>query len=149
MVIKKKQKQEEKQEGEAEKETKGKKKEEKKVKTVETESKIAPWLKLSQEEIENLVLKLYKEGVRMEKIGLILRDSYGIPKVKEICGKKIKKIIEKHEQVMPPEIVALNKKIKRIKRHLESNKKDMVAKRSLQIKEARLLKIKKYYKVND
>ena len=47
------------------------------------------WIEYSTEEIEELILKLNKEGNSASKIGVILRDQYGIPDVKVVTGMKI------------------------------------------------------------
>ena len=56
------------------------------------------WTEYSNEEIEELVLKLRKEGKSTSVIGVILRDQYGIPDVKTVTGDKITAILEKHGQ---------------------------------------------------
>jgi len=106
------------------------------------------WLKLSKQEVEELVVKLAKEQkLDAAKIGLVLRDSYGIPSVKAITGKKIQKILEEHGiKTYPLELIALQKKAKALKEHLAKHKKDMTAKRGLQLTEAKIWKLEKYYK---
>ena len=66
------------------------------------------WIEYSTEEIEELILKLTKEGNSTSKIGVILRDQYGIPDVKLITGMKITKILEKHgqKQEYPEDLMA-------------------------------------------
>ena len=56
------------------------------------------WIEYSTEEIEELILKLTKEGNSTSKIGVILRDQYGIPDVKAVTGMKITQILEKNDQ---------------------------------------------------
>ena len=53
------------------------------------------WTEYSNEEIEELVLKLRKEGKSTSVIGVILRDQYGIPDVKTVTGDKITAILSK------------------------------------------------------
>ena len=53
------------------------------------------WTEYSNEEIEELVLKLRKEGKSTSVIGVILRDQYGIPDVKTVTGNKITAILSK------------------------------------------------------
>ncbi len=60
------------------------------------------WVKYSKKEIEQIIVKLGKEGLTSAKIGLKLRDIYGIPDVKTITGKKITKILK--ENNLLPEI---------------------------------------------
>ena len=105
------------------------------------------WFNMKPEEIEKLVVDLAEKGLSLSKIGLILRDSYGVYSIKAITGKKIKKILEeKGIEVEPYELVALEKRIKALKKHLEKNKKDTRAKRGLQLTEAKLRRLQKYYK---
>ena len=50
------------------------------------------WLKYTEEEVKAIIQKLAGQGLTSEKIGLILRDQYGIPKVK-IYKIKIKDVL--------------------------------------------------------
>lgn len=103
------------------------------------------WLNIAPTEVEALVVDLAKKGISAPKIGLILRDSYGIPSVKVVTGKKIEKILEEHGlKAEPYEIIALEKRIKALKKHVEKNKKDMVAKRGLQLTQEKLRKLQQY-----
>ena len=63
------------------------------------------WMNYKAKEIELLVIKLAKEGNQTSKIGLILRDTYGIPDVKSITKKSISEILDK-KKLLPklPEI---------------------------------------------
>jgi len=111
--------------------------------------KTAPtWLKYSPSEVENLVVKLAKEGNPSQKIGLILRDTYGIPSVRTITGKKILTIIKNAglNPSIPEDLKNLIKRVLQIIKHLETNRKDMTAKRGLQLTESKIRKLVKYYK---
>ena len=44
------------------------------------------WVTYSNEEIEEMILKFNREGKSTSEIGIILRDQYGIPKVKDVTG---------------------------------------------------------------
>lgn len=57
------------------------------------EIKKPDWVKMKPAELEKIVVDLYKEGVSSAKIGLILRDKYGVPKAK-LLGKRITKILK-------------------------------------------------------
>jgi small subunit ribosomal protein S15 len=103
------------------------------------------WLKYSKEEVESLVVKLAKQGNAPEKIGLILRDSYGIPKA-NLVGEKIAKILKKNGLYEKPrDLMSLVKKINELKKHFNSNKQDRVCKRSIQITESKINKLARYY----
>ncbi|MCX8193927.1 MAG: 30S ribosomal protein S15 [Candidatus Pacearchaeota archaeon] len=104
------------------------------------------WLKLEPKDIEELVVKMAKQGMDCSKIGLVLRDSYGITSVKTAIGKKIQQILKENKlEVQPLELVSLQKKLRALRKHLDKNKKDMTAKRGLQLTEAKIRRLQKYY----
>jgi len=106
------------------------------------------WVSYADKEIEQLVVKLAKAGKTTSQIGLMLRDSYGIPDVKVITGKKITKIVEENKLLpnIPEDVTALMKKEISLMKHLEKNKHDMTAKRGLQLTESKIHRLSKYYK---
>jgi len=106
------------------------------------------WVKYSKKEIEQIIVKLGKEGLTSAKIGLKLRDIYGIPDVKTITGKKITKILKENNLLpeIPFDLMDLMKKAVKIRKHLELNHKDLKNKRSLQLTEAKISRLSKYYK---
>jgi len=103
------------------------------------------WLKLSSKEIEDLIIKLARQELPSAKIGLILRDTYGIPSTKAAIGKKIQKVLEEHG-IAPSDdnSLALDKKRARLNKHLGKNKGDKTAKRGLQLTESKLARLKRY-----
>lgn len=104
------------------------------------------WSKKSKEEIEALVIELAKQGLPAAKIGLVLRDSYGIPSAR-LSGRKITAILIEHGIKREPELLSdLAKKANQLKKHLDKNKQDKVAKRGLIIIKARISKLAAYYK---
>jgi small subunit ribosomal protein S15 len=105
------------------------------------------WVEYSTEEIEELILKLTKEGNSTSKIGIILRDQYGIPDVKLITGQKITKILEKHDQGLeyPEDLMNLIRRAVNIRDHLEENPKDLHTRRGLRIIESKIRRLVKYY----
>lgn len=112
-------------------------------------SKRSPsWCKYHPEEVEALVLKLAKEGHHPSRIGTILRDQYAIPLVKPITGKSVTQILKEAQLApsTPEDLGELLKKAARLSVHLEKNKKDLSNKRALQIIEAKIHKLSRYYK---
>lgn len=103
------------------------------------------WMKKDNKEIEDLVISLAKQGLSSEKIGLVMRDTHGVPKVK-IIGKKISSIIKEGniKQGMQ-DVDNLNKKAERLQKHLEKNKVDKGAKRSMHRTKDKLKKLVTYY----
>jgi small subunit ribosomal protein S15 len=105
------------------------------------------WVEYSTEEIEEIILKLRKEGKSTSVIGVILRDQYGIPDVKSVMDMKITKILEKHGQTeeYPEDLMNLIRKAVNIRDHLKENPKDLHTKRGLQLVESRIRRLVKYY----
>lgn len=106
------------------------------------------WCKYQPEEVEALVIKMAKEGHPPSRIGTILRDQYAIPLVKPITGKTITQILKEAglAPATPEDLGELLKKAARLSAHLEKNKKDLHNKRALQLIEAKIHKLARYYK---
>ncbi len=80
------------------------------------------------------------------KIGLVLRDRYGIPDVKFFTGKKINKILsEKGVDSNKQDLQALEKRDKILQKHIEKNKGDITAKKGSQFAKAKIKRLKDYY----
>jgi len=106
------------------------------------------WCKYQPEEVEAFIIKLAKEGHSLSKIGTILRDQYAIPLVRPITGKSISGILEAAglAPTMPEDLTNLIKKAQGLAVHIDKNKKDLHNKRSMQVIEARIHKLSRYYK---
>jgi small subunit ribosomal protein S15 len=113
-----------------------------------SETKKKAWVKYDAKEIESLILKLNKSGMTKSQIGLVLRDSYGVPSVKEATKKSMGNILEKNkvEQPLPEDLSALIKRDIALIKHLEENKQDQTAKRGLRLTESKINRLVKYYK---
>ena len=105
------------------------------------------WIEYSNEEIEELILKLNKEGKSTSMMGIILRDQYGIPDVKLITGMKITQILENHKQGLeyPEDLMNLIRKAVNIREHLKENPKDLHTRRGLRIVESKIRRLVRYY----
>jgi len=110
----------------------------------------APKQGASASEVEELVVKLAKEGHSTSETGILLRDQYGVPSVKQTTGKSIAQILSAQgvEPSLPEDLVNLIKKAVMLHKHLEKNKDDQPSRRSLGIIEARIQKLAKYYVKN-
>ena len=106
-------------------------------------------VRYSEKEIESLILKLFKAGNTQSKIGLMLRDSYGVPSVSLITNKKITKILKDNKLLpeLPEDLTSLIKRQIKIMEHLENNKKDETAKRGLMLTESKVRRLVNYYKM--
>lgn len=104
----------------------------------EEEIKKTDWIKIKSAELEKIVVELYKQGETIAKIGLILRDKYGVPKAK-LLGKRIKDILIDAKIQLRSEAEVIQKKIEALSKHIEKNKHDQPARKKL-VKETWALK---------
>ena len=106
------------------------------------------WVNMGNEELDQLIIKLKKEGLTKSKLGMILRDQYGIPKVKEIRGARVSKILENGglKDQVPEDLAALMNRAANLNKHLGVNPKDLKNKRGLELVEAKIKRLSDYYK---
>ncbi len=106
------------------------------------------WVEMSAEEVEKKIVELYNEGYEPSQIGMILRDRYGIPSIKQVTGKKLMDILIENgiKPKYPEDLKALIKKALKLRRHLEIHKKDLHNRRGLQLIEAKIWRLSNYYK---
>ncbi|MHA1664345.1 MAG: 30S ribosomal protein S15 [Candidatus Njordarchaeales archaeon] len=106
------------------------------------------WVPLSNEEIEEKIIELAKKGYSTAMIGIILRDQYGVPNIRQVLGKKITKVLEEHgiKLDIPEDLNNLIIKARRLRKHLQVNRKDLHNKRALQLIESKIRRLVRYYK---
>lgn len=109
--------------------------------------KVAPWMKYKPKELEDIILKHAKQGMQSAKIGLILRDQYGIPSVR-MSKMKVADVMRKHKinSELPEDMFNLVKRAAALEVHLSKNKRDYTSKRGLEITESKIRRLVKYYK---
>ncbi len=94
-----------------------------------TETK-ASWVTTKPEEIKKKILELAEQGLTAEKIGLVLRDQHGIPKVK-LLGMKISKVLKENNKWSDPQMINMENKIEKLTKHSAKHKHDYKASRVL------------------
>jgi small subunit ribosomal protein S15 len=106
------------------------------------------WCRYTAEEVEALIMKLSKEGYSPSRIGIILRDQHGVPLAKPIAGKSVTDVLKERKlySSLPEDLENLLRKATRLHVHYDKNKADLHNKRSLQIVEAKIYKLSRYYK---
>jgi len=111
-------------------------------------SSVPTWVKKNPEEIEDLVLKYAKEGLRPSEIGIKLRDQYSIPLTRQIVKKSITEILEQKgvKPDMPEDLNNLVTKALGLQKHLKAHKSDRRNVRSLELLEAKVHRLSSYYK---
>ena len=108
--------------------------------------KKAEWIPFDKEEIEKLIAKLVKEGHSAAKIGLILRDQYGIPDVSQFDVKIGDVVNKEHPREVPEDMFNILKQAVNLRAHLNANKKDSKARHSFDKMESRVRRLAKYYR---
>lgn len=110
--------------------------------------KIPSWAPFKDKEVEKLIIKYGKAGKTTSEIGMILRDSYGVHNIKALTGKTITALLQENKltKALPEDILSLIQRMIVIKQHLDQNKQDMTALRGLQLTEAKIRRLVKYYK---
>ncbi len=105
------------------------------------------WVTHTEDEVEQIIEKLAKEGKASAQIGTILRDQYGIPSARIVAGKKISEVMKgkKLYSKLPEDLFNLLKHAVRLRGHLEKNKRDAHSKRGLEKAESRVRDLAKYY----
>ncbi|MFH1125672.1 MAG: 30S ribosomal protein S15, partial [Candidatus Altiarchaeota archaeon] len=80
---------------------------------------IPEWVSYSKDEVVELVLKLAKAGNTPSRIGLVLRDQYGIPDVQQLAGEKVTEILEKNNAglSLPEDLHSLMRKAVKLRGH--------------------------------
>jgi small subunit ribosomal protein S15 len=105
------------------------------------------WVELSEKEIQKIVVNLGKKGTSPSRIGVILRDQYGVPSAKLMTKKRITEILEENKIVpeLPEDLMNLIRTSVALDKHRAANPQDMTAKRGMQLVEAKINRLTKYY----
>ena len=112
-------------------------------------SKSTPiWVTTTADEARSAALKLAKDGLSPSRIGQTLRDDYGVPLVKPLLGKSLGRVLAegKVSPKIPQDLQDLIERAKRVQMHLQSHKSDKKNVHSLELVEAKIYRLSKYYK---
>ena len=102
---------------------------------------------MSKEELEKTIMKLHDTGMSPSRIGLTLRDQYGVPNVKLVIGTSITGFLRDNNALadIPEDLTNLMRKALHVRKHIKANKKDVHNKRALQLTENKIRRMVKYY----
>ena len=108
---------------------------------------VPSWSNSDPAAITKIILDLRKEGASSAKIGLVLRDRYGVPDIKLATGKRIGTILRENKVAteIPEDLRDLMSKALGLRKHLTENKRDLHNKRQLQLVESKIRRLVKYY----
>ncbi|HEX2615785.1 MAG TPA: 30S ribosomal protein S15 [Nitrososphaera sp.] len=112
-------------------------------------SKSSPsWITQSPEQVSSLVVQMSKDGMSPSEIGLKLRDEHAIPLVKPVVGKSLTQLLSDNniKTDMPEDLDKLVNKALGLQKHLKIHNSDSRNVRSLELVEAKIHRLSKYYK---
>ena len=106
------------------------------------------WITQSPAEIEEMIVKYYKDGMTTSQIGIKLRDQHAIPLVKPIINKTISQVLEENKLTpeIPEDLNNIVLKAVNLQKHLRENKSDSRNVRSLELIEAKVHRLSSHYK---
>ncbi len=107
------------------------------------------WMKLKPAEVDEIIVKLAKQGKQSAEIGLILRDGYGIPSTRDAYKQRVARIMKKHgvyNEILPEDMYNLVKRAVNLRKHMDNNKKDYTSYRGLELTESKIRRLAKFYK---
>merc|ERR1711875_64623 len=109
---------------------------------------VPTWLKKTSEDVKEHIYKYAKKGLTPSKIGVELRDQYGVAQVRFVTGNKILRILKAKGLApnIPEDLYHMIKKAVAIRKHMERNRKDMDSKFRLILVESRIHRLARYYK---
>ncbi len=106
------------------------------------------WVTMEKAEIEDAILRLHQEGLSTAAIGIRLRDGYGVPNVRLATGQSVADILTTKgaKFAIPEDLASLIKRAATLQTHLKEHRKDLSNKRGLQLIEAKIRRLSRYYK---
>lgn len=112
-------------------------------------SKSTPaWVTTTPEEARTTAVKLAKDGLSPSRIGQTLRDDYGVPLVRPLLGKPLGRVLAegKVSSKVPQDLQDLIERAQRVQKHLQAHGGDRKNVHSLELVEAKIYRLSKYYK---
>ncbi len=113
-----------------------------------TSKAVPSWVTYGPDEVKAAIVKLAKEGLTPSQIGLALRDDYGIPLAKPVLGKSIGDVLveAKLAPKLPQDLQDLIDRALRVQKHLQIHHSDRKNVHSLELVEAKIYRLSKFYK---
>lgn len=106
------------------------------------------WVTIKPAEAKATILKLAKEGMSPSNIGMALRDDYGVPLAKPLLEMSIGEVLAEGKMTpkFPQDLQDLIERAQRVTKHLEIHKGDRKNVHSLELVEAKIYRLSKYYR---
>ncbi len=108
---------------------------------------VPEWTAAKKAEIEDIILKMAREGVPPAKIGLVLRDQHGVANLRSQLGMSLRAYLAKEKALgeYPEDLLNLIKKAVRVTGHLKASKNDTHNLVKLGHVESKIQRLVKYY----
>lgn len=105
------------------------------------------WVDVDKAKVEEIIIKMAKEGIPPSKIGLALRDKYSVPDIKPVIGMSMAAFLKKKKtgSEYPEDFIELIKRAVRIKKHLKKTSKDVHNKSKYIHVVSKINRLAKYY----
>jgi small subunit ribosomal protein S15 len=106
------------------------------------------WVSSTNSDLTSLIVQLSRDGLSPSAIGIKLRDEHSIPLAKPLLGKSITNVLADNDIVteLPEDLSQLVKKAVGLQKHLRAHNTDRRNIRSLELIEAKIHRLSKYYK---
>ena len=106
------------------------------------------WVNKKKSDVIDQVVKLARKGNTPSQIGVILRDSSGVPMVRSVTGQKILRILKAKGLApeLPEDLYFMIKKAVAVRKHLDRHRQDRDAKFRLILIESRIHRLSRYYR---
>jgi len=106
------------------------------------------WVTVEKAEIVEEAVKLAKGGMSAAQVGAHLRDSMGVPSVRAVTGQRLSTLLQENgvKPDLPEDLQALLKRVVHLQRHLKTHQKDLSNHRGLNLMEARIRRLARYYR---
>ena len=106
------------------------------------------WAGMEKAEVEDTIFRLHQEGLSAAAIGVRLRDGFGVPSVRLATGRSLLEILRSKgaKFAVPEDLAGLIKRAASLQTHLKEHGSDLSNKRGLQLIEAKIRRLSRYYK---
>ena len=106
------------------------------------------WVGMEKAEVEDMIFRLHQEGLTAAAIGVRLRDGFGVPSVRLVTGESVQQILRSKgaKFALPEDLAGLIRRAASLQTHLKEHGKDLSNKRGLQLIEAKIRRLSRYYK---
>lgn len=108
---------------------------------------VPEWTGLKKAEMEDIILKMSREGVPPAKIGIALRDQHGVANLRAQLGMTLRAFLMKEKAAgeYPEDLLNLIRKAVRMSGHIKSSRKDTHNRVKLGHVESKIQRLVKYY----